>query len=99
MLQELGYALLLETEADTGKPLVPTRSYRYILERGAIAETDDSSQGMPVAGKTLLDMAADDYRDANSVRQSKQLMRMLLDHHLAGKTLHTRELMRDLQKL
>jgi len=26
-------------------------------------------------------------------------MRMLLDHHLAGKTLHTRELMRDLQKL
>jgi DNA repair protein RecO (recombination protein O) len=26
-------------------------------------------------------------------------MRMLIDHHLAGKTLHTRELMRDLQKL
>jgi DNA repair protein RecO (recombination protein O) len=99
MLQELGYALLLETEADSGKPIVPTRSYRYILERGAIAETVDSSQGMPVAGKTLLDMAADDYRDVHSARQSKQLMRMLLDHHLAGKTLHTRELMRDLQKL
>jgi DNA repair protein RecO (recombination protein O) len=78
---------------------VPERTYRYILERGAVVETADSSQGMPVAGKTLLDMAADDYRDANSARQSKQLMRMLLDHHLAGKALHTRELMRDLQKL
>jgi DNA repair protein RecO (recombination protein O) len=54
---------------------------------------------MPVLGKTLLDMAADDYRDVNSARQSKLLMRMLLDHHLAGKTMHTRELMRDLQKL
>ncbi len=78
---------------------MPTQTYRYILERGAIAETADASQGMPVAGQTLLDMAADDYRDVNSARQSKQLMRMLLDHHLAGKVLHTRELMRDLQKL
>ncbi|MDD5472429.1 MAG: DNA repair protein RecO [Sideroxydans sp.] len=99
MLQELGYALSLETEAGSGRPVVPERSYRYILERGAVAETADSTQGMPVAGKTLRDMAADDYRDAVTARQSKQLMRMLLDHHLAGKTLHTRELMRDLQKL
>lgn len=99
LLQELGYALALEIEADSAKPIAPDRTYRYILERGAIAETADSAQGMPVTGKTLLDMAADDYRDANSARQSKQLMRMLLDHHLAGKTLHTRELMRDLQKL
>jgi DNA repair protein RecO (recombination protein O) len=44
-------------------------------------------------------MAADDYRDAVSAQQSKQLMRMLLNHHLAGKTLHTRELIRDLQKI
>ena len=99
MLQELGYALSLETEAGSGRPVAPERSYRYILERGAVAETADSSQGMPVAGKTLLDMAADDYSDAVTARQSKQLMRMLLDHHLAGKPLHTRELMRDLQKL
>ncbi|MDD5058581.1 MAG: DNA repair protein RecO [Sideroxydans sp.] len=99
MLQELGYALTLDSEAGSGKPIAPEKNYRYILERGAVAETDDATQGMPVSGKTLLDMAADDYRDTNSARQSKQLMRMLLDHHLAGKTLHTRELMRDLQKL
>ena len=99
MLQELGYALLLETEAGSDKPIAPDKNYRYILERGAIGETADASQGMPVSGKTLLDMAADDYSDVNTARQSKQLMRMLLDHHLTGKTLHTRELMRDLQKL
>jgi DNA repair protein RecO (recombination protein O) len=98
LLQELGYALDLEHEAGSGRPLVPEGRYRYILERGAVPDTDDA-QGLPVSGKTLLDMAADDYRDAETARQSKQLMRMLLDHYLAGRPLHTRELMRDLQKL
>jgi DNA repair protein RecO (recombination protein O) len=99
MLQELGYALSLETEADSGRPVIPEKNYRYILERGVVAETPDATQGMPIAGQTLLDIATDDYRDANSARQGRQLMRMLLDHHLAGRPLHTRELMRDLQKL
>lgn len=98
LLQELGYALLLTHEAGTHKAIAPTQNYRYILERGAVASAE-SADGLPVSGKTLLDMAADDYRDVNSARQSKQLMRLLLDHHLAGKTLHTRELMRDLQKI
>jgi DNA repair protein RecO (recombination protein O) len=55
--------------------------------------------GLPVSGKTLQDMAVDDYSDAQSARQGKQLMRMLLNHHLGGKTLHTRELIKDLTKL
>ncbi len=50
-------------------------------------------------GKTLLDMAADDYRDPLTAQQSKQLMRVLLNHHLGGRALHTRELIKDLQKL
>ncbi|MFM2397241.1 MAG: hypothetical protein RLZZ144_491 [Pseudomonadota bacterium] len=99
LLQELGYALLLTHEAGSNKAIAPTENYRYILERGAIPDTAYESVGMQVAGKTLLDMAADDYCDVTSARQSKQLMRMLLDHHLSGKTLHTRELMRDLQKI
>ncbi len=99
MLQELGYALLLGHEADTGRPIDPMAQYRYVIESGVIADTPDASEGLPVLGKTLQDMAADDYRDIVSAQQSKQLMRMLLNHHLAGKTLHTRELIKDLQKL
>ncbi|CAG0938114.1 DNA repair protein RecO [Gallionellaceae bacterium] len=96
MLQELGYALLLEHEADSGRPVNPGLQYRYVIERGAIADAGDTTEGLAVLGKTLLDMAADDYRDAVSAHQSKQLMRMLLNHHLAGKALHTRELIKDL---
>lgn len=98
LLQELGYALLLEYEADSGKPIIAGAQYRYVIERGALPESADAPEGLTVLGKTLQDIAADDYRDPLSARQGKQLMRMLLNHYLAGKVLHTRELIRDLQK-
>jgi DNA repair protein RecO (recombination protein O) len=96
MLQELGYALLLEHEAGSDRPIEPDAHYRYVVEHGASREAEE---GLPILGKTLQDMAYDDYRDPVSAQQSKQLMRMLLNHHLAGKVLHTRELIKDLQKL
>ncbi len=98
LLQELGYALQLDREADSGRPIVATAQYRYVVERGALPESEDAPEGLTVLGKTLQDMAADDYRDPVSARQGKQLMRMLLNHYLAGKVLHTRELIKDLQK-
>lgn len=99
MLQELGYALALEREAGNGEPIRPEVCYRYAVERGAVRDDGDTQTGLPVQGKTLLDMAADDYADPLTAQQSKQLMRMLLNHHLGGKILHTRELIKDLQKL
>ena len=99
LLQELGYALLLEREAGSGKPIQAEVWYRYAVEHGAVPDDGDARIGLPVQGKTLLDMAADDYADPASALQSKQLMRMLLNHHLGGKMLHTRELIKDLQKL
>jgi DNA repair protein RecO (recombination protein O) len=98
LLQELGYALLLEHEAGSQKPIDAGKRYRYILERGAIPDENDFAEGLLIAGKTLRDMAADDYTDVNSARQGKQLMRMLLNHHLGGVVLHTRELIKDLKK-
>jgi DNA repair protein RecO (recombination protein O) len=99
LLQELGYALLLDREVDSSKPVNAAACYRYVIERGVLPHDADGPEGLPVAGKTLLDMAADDYRDAISAQQSKQLMRMLINHYLAGKMLRTRELIKDLQKL
>ena len=99
LLQELGYALVLDREAGSGKVIQAELRYRYAVERGAFPEDSDTRAGLPVLGKTMLDMAADDYRDPVSSKQSKQLMRMLLNHYLGGKTLHTRELIKDLQKL
>ena len=99
LLQELGYALTLEREAGNGKAIQAELCYRYAVEHGAVPDDGNARSGVPVAGKTLLDMAADDYADPVSAQQSKQLMRVLLNHHLGGKTLHTRKLIKDLQKL
>ncbi|MDH4234897.1 MAG: DNA repair protein RecO [Gallionella sp.] len=99
LLQELGYALALEHEAGSNKAIQPEVCYRYAVERGALVDDGDARIGLPVLGKTLLDMAADDYTDPVTAQQSKQLMRMLLNHHLGGKILHTRELIKDMQKL
>jgi DNA repair protein RecO (recombination protein O) len=47
----------------------------------------------------MLDMARDDYSDAQTQLQSKQLMRYLLAHYLGDKPLHTRQLLIDLQAI
>jgi DNA repair protein RecO (recombination protein O) len=104
LLQELGYALVLNHEAGSTKPIQAELCYRYAIERGPLPDDSgpdegDGSAGFPVLGKTLLDMAADEYSDPVTAQQSKQLMRMLLNHHLGGKILHTRELIKELQKL
>ncbi|MFA6971223.1 MAG: DNA repair protein RecO [Gallionella sp.] len=104
LLQELGYALELEREAASGKPVQSNAGYRYMVEQGALLDNGlhdngELHKGLKVFGSTLLAMAADDYSDPVAAQQSKQLMRMLLNHHLGGKVLHTRELIKDLQKL
>ena len=99
LLQELGYALVLEREADSGVAIDAQREYRYALDHGPVPDNGNVRSGLPVSGKTLLDMAADDYADPVTAQQSKQLMRVLLNHHLGGKALHTRELIKELQKI
>lgn len=95
LLKELGYGLLLEHDA-TGAAIKAGRRYRYQAERGAVPE-GDTEAGLAVTGKTLLDLAADDYADPKSLAEGKQLMRHLLAHHLSGQVLQTRRVFIELQ--
>ena len=98
LLQELGYALPLEHEADNGALVEPDKLYCYVVERGPVRQ-DGAQTGVQLSGKTLLDMVRDDYSDLQTLQQSKQLMRVLLSHYLGDKPLHTRQLLIDLQQL
>jgi DNA repair protein RecO (recombination protein O) len=100
MLQEMGYAVPLEMDEDDA-PISALQSYFYIPERGACHLSTKSQQqnGVQLSGKTLLDMAQDQYSDLQTQQQSKQLMRVLLAYYLGDKPLHTRQLMIDLQEL
>lgn len=97
LLQEMGYAVpLLQDENDA--EIAPDKTYRYEAEYGA-CELKSTKLGVQLSGKSLLDMARDDYSDAQTQSQSKQLMRYLLAHYLGDKPLHTRQLLIDLQTI
>jgi DNA repair protein RecO (recombination protein O) len=97
LLQELGYALTLDRDAESGEPVQPERAYQFVIERGPVAHPAGKN-GVELRGKTLLDIAADNYTDPLTLQQSKALMRVLLAHYLDGQPMHTRQLLKDLQQ-
>ena len=98
LLRELGYAMALERDSANGSAIDPAKSYRYDPERGPI-EANGAFADALVSGRTLLDMAHDDYSDPLTQQQAKVLMRTLLDHRLEHQPLRSRRIFRDLLAL
>lgn len=99
LLGELGYALTLDREAQTGNPVDPAGRYTYEIEHGPVRIGNGEAVSIELSGKTLLDFACDNYDDPVTLSQGKLLMRHLVGHHLGSKTLHTRQLLLDLQQI
>ncbi|SEJ51205.1 DNA repair protein RecO [Paraburkholderia diazotrophica] len=99
LLRETGYAMSLNRTV-TRKAVVPDGRYVFDPERGVREVSDDVPSNWPViSGQTLLDMEQDDYHRAQTVAQSKTLMRFLLNTYLGGTPLATRQILIDLQNL
>ena len=100
LLRDLGYAVTLDRDAESGHPIAAERRYTYLVERGPVSLADETNRnGLELLGQTLLDMQSDDYSSAVTQQQSKALMRTLINHYLGDQVLHTRQLLRDLQEL
>jgi DNA repair protein RecO (recombination protein O) len=98
LLKETGVASDLTRCADTRSKVKAAVQYVVDPERGPRPARDDDTAPR-VAGKTLLDMAREDYVDPATQAQSKQLMRFLLAHQLNGAPLNTRQILIDLMQL
>jgi len=98
LLKEAGYALNLEFEV-SGRPIDPARRYAYVIERGPVPAEQARDSVIEVLGKTLLDLACDNYADPLTLQQSKTLLRQLVGHYLGNRPLHTRQLLLDLKQL
>lgn len=95
------YAYVMERGA---LPLMPDDAQEKKVESGGVLHGGLQAGGgkpplVEVSGKTLLDMARDDYSDALTLQQSKLLMRAIIDHTLGAQSLNTRQLMKDLRQL
>lgn len=99
LLKELGYALILDREADSGRPIDPGKRYTYVIERGPVALDRGVDSPMEISGQTLIELESDNYADAVTLAQSKLLMRFLVNHYLGNQELHTRQLLREMQQI
>jgi DNA repair protein RecO (recombination protein O) len=99
LLRETGYAMSLDRTV-ARKAVVAEGRYVFDPERGVREASDEWPVQWPVvSGQTLLDMEKDDYHRAQTVAQSKTLMRFLLNTYLGGTPLATRQILIDLQNL
>ena len=101
LLKDLGYAMSLECDVESGKPIEIERTYVYLIDQGPTLCNGHSADEnkLELSGKTLVDIAKDEYGDPITLQQSKVLMRMLIGRHLGNQVLHSRQLLKDLQQL
>lgn len=98
LLQELGYGLTLEVE-QSGRPVEPEALYTYEIEHGPRRQEQARPSVQVYSGRSLLDLAAEDFSLARSRTEAKLLMRSLMAHYLGGVELETRKIFRELQEL
>ena len=91
LLGHLGLGLSLSRDTQ-GRPLISDSHYTYDVETGcALCRANEAGA---VSGTTLLALASGEFPDADSLREARVLMRRVLNHHLDGKPLVSRELFR-----
>lgn len=101
LLEEVGYGLVLDREAG-GASLAGEKRYRYFPERGAVVDVGDDGGdvgGVCVHGRTLLALGREDLSGPDQREESKRLLRAVIRHHLGGRELNSRKLMRRIRAL
>lgn len=96
LLSEIGYAATFHEEAETARPVRDDTRYVFVPERGPYADEDTGGHGIAVSGQTLLDLDQDRLDSAVTRSEAKLLMRALINHHLGGKPLYTRQMLKEL---
>jgi DNA repair protein RecO (recombination protein O) len=90
LLEDLGYGLEL-ARTDAGQPISPDGYYRFKADGGphpCVAEAPGA-----VHGRSLADLDAGCFDDAQSLRDAKRILRAAIDMCLDGRALKSREVM------
>lgn len=95
LLDDLGYGLELLRTVE-GQAVEPEAYYRFKPQSGpqlCVAEAPGA-----VYGRSLVDLEAEQFADARSLRDAKRVLRVAIDCCLEGKSLRTRECMLALRR-
>lgn len=90
LLAATGYALQLETEAESGAPVEAARAYDYVPELGPVAATGSAGRGARMRGSALLALAMDAMpKDSEDLAALRRLMRTLIGVHVGERGLQS----------
>ncbi len=87
LLEYAGYGLQLEEDAVNSTPISPEKQYQFYVDQGAVEEENGS-----FSGATLIALKEKRLNNERVLAEAKKLMRSMIDFHLQGKKLKSREL-------
>ena len=93
----LGYAVNLDFEAGSHAELAPEQYYDYRVEQGPVP-VSRSAGPLVFAGATLTAIAARRFTEPDVLRAASRLLRAVIAHHLGGKELQSRKVLRDVHR-
>lgn len=86
LLELVGYGLDLRFDSQTHQLVEADRKYHFSVEQGATEAVNGE-----INGATLHALHSRQFKDKESLLQAKKIMRMVIDFHLQGKLLKSRE--------
>ena len=97
LLKEIGYGLVLTHDVKNNSPVLKDKTYRYYPDSGPIvSDNADMDSVWIVGGSTLIALENEEFADSQQIRQSKYLMRALLNQSLQGRKLKSRSIVQKL---
>ncbi len=98
LLEEMGYAMILDHDVESGRPIQPDACYCYHIERGPVEIPARRDCPLRVAGSSLLALSAGELRDQRALQDARRLMRAVLNFYLGDRPLRSRELFRAMER-
>lgn len=97
LLSLLGYAVNLGHVAGSNDDIDPAGNYEYRIDQGPVPVA--RSEGPLVfQGSTLLAIAAREFDNADVLRSATRLLRAAVSHHLGGRELQSRKVLREVHR-
>ena len=95
LLEELGYGLVLDAEAETGQAVYAESLYYYIPDQGLKLIKDQTVDNLNAfSGADIMALCQGQLEQQSVLRVAKKLTRQVIDFYLDGKELNSRELYR-----
>lgn len=98
LLAHLGYALVLDTEGDSGAPIDPQGEYAYLHEHGPV-RWRGVRDGVRLRGAALLALARDETPANEDLHALRRLMRTVISAHLDGGELRAWGMLADARRV